>query len=32
MCSTSGNASFSVIANGTAPFTYQWQYSSNGKF
>jgi trimeric autotransporter adhesin len=26
MCATSGNASFTVVANGAAPFTYQWQY------
>ncbi len=28
MCSTSGIVSFSVIANGTAPFTYQWEYNN----
>ena len=26
MCATSGNASFTVVAGGAAPFTYQWQY------
>ena len=26
MCATTGDASFTVIANGTPPFTYQWQY------
>ena len=26
MCATSGNASFTVVVSGTAPFTYQWQY------
>ncbi len=30
MCPTSGSASFSVIANGTAPFTYQWEYNNGG--
>ncbi len=30
MCVTSGNASFTVIANGTAPFTYQWEYNNGG--
>ncbi len=26
MCASTGNASISVLANGTAPFVYQWQY------
>jgi len=26
MCATIGNSSFTVVVNGTAPFTYQWQY------
>ena len=26
MCETSGTASFTVVAGGTAPFTYQWEY------
>jgi gliding motility-associated-like protein len=26
MCATSGNASFTVVASGATPFTYQWQY------
>ncbi len=30
MCSTSGIASFTVVANGTAPFTYQWEYNNGG--
>ena len=30
MCATSGNASFTVVANGTAPFTYQWEYNNGG--
>ena len=29
MCVTSGNASFTVVANGTAP-TYQWEYNNGG--
>ena len=29
MCATSGNASFTVVANGTAP-TYQWEYNNGG--
>ena len=28
MCVTSGNASFTVVPSGTAPFTYQWQYNN----
>ena len=30
MCATSGNASFTVVANGTSPFTYQWEYNNGG--
>jgi hypothetical protein len=30
MCSTSGSASFTVSAVGSAPFTYQWQYNNSG--
>ena len=30
MCATSGNTSFTVGANGTFPFTYQWQYNNGG--
>ena len=30
MCSTSGNASFTVSAAGSYPFTYQWQYNNGG--
>jgi gliding motility-associated-like protein len=30
MCTTSGNASFTVVASGSAPFTYQWQYNNSG--
>ena len=30
MCVTTGNASFTVVANGTAPFTYQWEYNNGG--
>jgi PKD repeat protein len=30
MCATSGNASFTVSAAGTAPFIYQWQYNNGG--
>jgi gliding motility-associated-like protein len=26
VCAISGNATFSVVASGTGPFTYQWQY------
>jgi len=26
LCTASGSASFNVVANGTFPFTYQWQY------
>ncbi|MEI8201966.1 MAG: M14 family zinc carboxypeptidase [Bacteroidota bacterium] len=29
MCS-SGNAAFNLLANGTAPFVYQWQYNNAG--
>ena len=29
MCVTSGNASFTVVANGTSP-TYQWEYNNGG--
>jgi gliding motility-associated-like protein len=28
MCAVSGIATFTVAANGTAPFTYQWQYNN----
>jgi len=28
MCAVTGNASFTVVAGGTAPFTYQWQYNT----
>ncbi len=30
MCIISGNAIFTTVANGTAPFTYQWQYNNGG--
>jgi len=30
MCSVFGEASFTVVANGTSPFTYQWQYNNGG--
>ena len=30
MCETSGTASFTVVAGGTAPFTYQWEYNNSG--
>lgn len=30
MCATSGPVTFTVAANGTAPFTYQWQYNNAG--
>jgi hypothetical protein len=30
MCAITGNKSFSVIATGTAPFTYQWQSNNSG--
>ncbi len=30
MCTTAGIASFTVVAAGTAPFTYQWQYNNSG--
>ena len=30
MCETSGTASFTVVAGGTAPFAYQWQYNNSG--
>jgi gliding motility-associated-like protein len=26
MCATSGSTTFTVVAGGTGPFTYQWQY------
>ena len=29
MCASSGNASFTVVANGTSP-TYQWEYNNSG--
>ena len=28
MCETSGIASFTVVASGSAPFTYQWEYNN----
>jgi gliding motility-associated-like protein len=28
MCAASGSASFTVVANGSSPFTYQWQYNN----
>ncbi len=30
MCASSGNASFGVVATGTSPFTYQWEYNDGG--
>ena len=30
MCIITGNQSFTVIASGTAPFTYQWQSNNSG--
>jgi len=30
MCTTSGNASFTIGASGTTPFIYQWQYNNGG--
>jgi len=30
MCATSGNESFTIVASGTSPFTYQWQYNNSG--
>ena len=30
MCMISGDTSFTVSANGTAPFIYQWQYNNAG--
>ncbi|MBK8883299.1 MAG: SprB repeat-containing protein [Bacteroidales bacterium] len=30
MCATSGNITFSIVANGTSPFTYQWEYNNGG--
>ncbi len=30
MCASSGNASFSIKANGTSPFIIQWQYNNGG--
>ena len=30
LCAPAGNASIIVVAAGTAPFTYQWQYNSGG--
>ena len=30
MCETSGTASFTVVASGSAPFTYQWEYNNGG--
>ena len=29
-CAVSGEESFTVVASGTAPFTYQWQYNNGG--
>ena len=28
MCASTGNASFTVVANGIPPFTYQWEYNN----
>jgi large repetitive protein len=30
MCAVTGSASLSLTPNGTAPFTYQWQYNNAG--
>ncbi len=30
MCAGTGIASFTVVASGTSPFTYQWQYNKGG--
>jgi len=30
MCNVIGNSSFTVVASGTAPFTYQWQSNNSG--
>ena len=30
MCANSGNVTFTVVATGAAPFTYQWQYNNGG--
>jgi uncharacterized protein (DUF2141 family) len=32
MCSVFGEASFTVAANGTSPFIYQWQYNNAGSW
>jgi hypothetical protein len=30
MCATSGSTTFTVVAAGTGPFAYQWQYNNSG--
>jgi gliding motility-associated-like protein len=30
VCAITGNAPFTVVASGTGPFTYQWQYNNGG--
>jgi hypothetical protein len=30
MCASSGSASFAIVANGTSPYIYQWQYNNGG--
>jgi copper chaperone CopZ len=32
ICSNNGNTSFTIVANGSAPYTYQWQYKNGNNW